>query len=241
MFNRRSCNVHYLKASFILTARYPLLSISFLLLFPLFFISCGPAIHSFQVDQQTITAADSIKANWDVSGKPTLLIHENNVSNEENAAGGIQVAGGGNGQGQAGTIHSKFMELTLVAQKNGKEKRQFIQVIVLPRESMDTIVFPITALHGDTLIAAGEKNKARWGDHFALTSVTSASGRPLLVSHGGKIAVLDGQKPDTITFRGMANSGPWEIRSLQTDAEKRDPATTPAALRLLTNLLYQKQ
>jgi hypothetical protein len=200
--------MHFLKARFIRTACYPLL-----------FISCGPAIHSFQVDQQTITAADSIKVNWDVSGKPTLLIHEN----------------------EADTIHPKSLELTLVVQKNDKVKRDFIQVIVLPRESVDTIVFPITALHGDTLIASGEKNKARWGDHFELTAVTSASGRPLLVRHGGKTAVLDRQNPDTVTFRGMANSGPWEIRSLQTDAEKKDPATTPPTLRLRTNLLYKKQ
>jgi len=120
---------------------------------------------------------------------------------------------------------------------NIEEKRQFIQVIVLPRESVDTIVFPISVLHGDTLIAAGEKNKARWGDHFELTAVASASGRPLLVKHGGKMAVLDRQNPDTVTFRGMANSGPWEIRSLMTDTEKKDPARTPPTLRLRTNLL----
>ena len=213
------CSMHLLKAGRIRVACL-LLPASFLLLLPLVFISCGPAIHSFQVDQQTITAADSIKVNWDVSGKPTLVIHENEME---------------------GDIHPKFLELTLVVQKDGKEKRQFMQVIVLPRESVDTIVFPITVQHGDTLIAAGEKNKARWGDHFELTAVASASGRPLLVQHGGKMAVLDGQNPDTVTFRGMANSGSWEIRSLLTDAEKRDPATTPPTLRLRTNLLYKKQ
>ena len=189
-----------------------------LLLLLLNFSSCSPSIHSFQVDQQTITSADSIKVNWDVSGKPTLLIHENDV------------AGG------------KYLELTLVAQKKGKEARQFIQVVVLPPLSVDTIIFPVAgSLHGDTLLAAGEKNISRWGDHFRLGSVASASGRPLWVTHGGKTAMLDGSGPDTVSFRGMTNSGPWEIRALLSEAEKRDPAAIPATLRLRTNLIYQKQ
>lgn len=190
--------------------KYLLLGLSFL------FAACGPVIHSFSVEQQTVTSADSIKVNWEVVGKPTLLIHEN-------------AAGGG---------PEKLLELTLVAQKNGKSARNFVQVIILPQESVDTIVFPVTALHGDTLIAAGEKNVARWGDHFQLGAVASASGRPLLVTHAGKTTLLNGV--DSVTFRGISNSGPWEFRTLLTDAEKRDPTTTPATLRLRTTLLYKK-
>ncbi len=219
----------------------PLLLLSFSL------VSCGPSIHSFQVDQQTITAADSIKVNWEVSGKPTLVIHENEVGGGGGSASGgnggsVAVGdGGGPATEKEGAIHAKYLELTLVAQKNGKEARQFIQVIVLPPVSVDTIVFPVGSLHGDTLLAAGEKNISRWGDHFRLGSVISASGRSLLVTHGGKTVVLDGQHPDTVSFRDMANSGSWEIRSLLTDAEKRDPTTTPATLRLRTTLIYQKK
>jgi hypothetical protein len=189
-------------------------------------VSCGPSIHAFKVDAQTVTAADSIKVNWEVSGKPTLLIHEN-------------VAGGGNGGGSKTGGPELYLELTLVAQKNGKEARQFIQVVVLPPESVDTIVFVVSALHGDTLIAAGEKNITRWGDHFLLGDVASASGRPLLITHAGKTALV--QDVDSVTFRGVSNSGPWEIRSLLTDAEKRDPTIAPATLRLRTKLLYKKQ
>lgn len=221
MPDHRSRFVHFLKAGLVRPG-------SFLLLSSLAIVSCGPAIRSFQVDQQTITAADSVKVNWDVSGKPTLMIHEQNA------------AGGNAGPGAAETGVEKFLELTLVAQKNGKEKRQFIQVIVLPGESVDTIVFPVSALHGDTLIAAGEKNIGRWGDHFQLTSVASASGRPLLVQHGGKTILLDAQTPDTLTFGGMSNSGAWEIRSLMTNAEKSDPSQAPPTLRLRTFLLYKK-
>ena len=216
----------------------PLLLLSFSL------VSCGPSIHSFQVDQQTITAADSIKVNWEVSGKPTLVIHENEVGGSAPGGNGgsIQVGnGGGSAIEKEGAIHAKYLELTLVAQKNGKEARQFIQVIVLPPASVDTVVFPVGSLHGDTLLAAGEKNISRWGDHFRLGSVASASGRPLLVTHGGKTVVLDGQHSDTVIFRDMTNSGSWEIRSLLTDAEKRDPTTTPATLRLRTTLIYQKK
>lgn len=199
-----------------------LMPVGLFFLLSFLFLSCGPSIHSFRVDQPTITAMDSVKVNWKVSGKPTLLIHENDRTGGEDN-------------------YPKYLELTLVAQKNGKEARQFIQVIVLPTESVDTIVFVVAGLHGDTLLAAGEKNITRWGDHFRLGAVASASGRSLLVTHGGRTVLLEGQNPDTVGFRGMPNSGPWEIRSLLTDAEKRDPAIAPATLRLRTNLLYQKQ
>jgi len=107
---------------------------------------------------------------------------------------------------------------------------------------VDTVVFRVAdSLHGDTLLAAGEKNIGRWGDHFRLGAVASASGRPLWVTHGGRTVMLDGSGTDTEGFRGQVNSGRWEIRALLTDGEKRDPATTPAVLRLRTNLIYQKR
>ena len=180
--------------------------------------SCSPRVHSFQVDQQTITAADSLRVNWEVSGKPTLLIHEKEVAD------------------------AKYMELTLVAQKRGKEARQFIQVVVLPPQSVDTVVFRVSdSLHGDTLLAAGEKNIGRWGDHFRLGGVASASGRPLWVTHGGRTVLLDGAGTDTEEFQGLVNSGLWEIRAVLTDAEKRDHTIILPVLRLRTNLIYHKR
>src|SRR5882757_10953803 len=95
MSNHGFCSMHFLKAGRIRVVCL-LLPASFLLLLSLVFISCGPAIHSFQVDQQTITAADSIKVNWDVSGKPTLVIHENEAAGNEGAGGGS--AGDRNGE-----------------------------------------------------------------------------------------------------------------------------------------------
>jgi hypothetical protein len=186
------------------------------------YVSCGPSIHSFKVDAQTVTAADSIKVDWEVSGKPTLLIHEKGMG------------GGGSAGGP-----EKYLELTLVAQKNGKEARQFIQVIVLPPISVDTIFLTVKALHGDTLIAMGEKNVSRWGDHFQLGAVASASGRPMWVTHAGKMVLVNGS--DSLSFRGVSNSGPWEFRSLLTDAEKREHPIAPTTLSLQTILLYNKQ
>ncbi|MES1161064.1 MAG: hypothetical protein ABUM51_09930 [Bacteroidota bacterium] len=189
-------------------------------------VSCGPSIHSFKVNAQTVTAADSIKVDWEVSGKPTLLIHE-------------KAMGGGNGGGLLAGGPEKYLELTLVAQKNGKEARQFIQVIVLPPISVDTIFLTVGTLHGDTLIARGEKNVSRWGDHFQLGAVASASGRPMWVTHAGKTVLVNGS--GSSSFQGVSNSGPWEFRTLLTETEKRDHTMAPSTLSLQTILLYNKQ
>src|ERR1700690_519935 len=139
------------------------------------FYSCKPSIRSFTVKPLTITSLDSVEATWDVSGAPTLLIHENTMVPD--SARGIVIA--------------KYLELTLVVRKGGKEAKRMIQVTMLPSESSNEIVFSnVLSANGDTLIAKGEKNKLRWGDEFQIVSVASNSKRLLYVRHSGKNAVL---------------------------------------------------
>src|SRR5206468_8853837 len=88
----------------------------------LFISSCSPVIHSFNVSPRTISEKDSIQVDYKVSGKAILLIHEQStlINNDS----------------------TKYLELTLVAQKRNKEKKQMVQVTVLPEESQDVIDFP---------------------------------------------------------------------------------------------------
>jgi hypothetical protein len=184
--------------------------------------ACGPAIRYFVIVPQTITAGDSIKINWSVRGKPTMLLHIDSA-----------VITGDD-------PHPEYREFTLVSQKRKKEKRSFIQVIVLPEESEDDIVFS-TIRKGDSLIAAGEKNEIRWGTRFLLKTVSSGSGRTLQVSHGGKTVVLDKEGSGSVQFAGIPNSGEWEIRTAMSDREKADSTTIPAKLTIHSIILHQKQ
>jgi hypothetical protein len=192
------------------------------LCFMLIFTACGPAIRYFVIVPQTITAGDSVKINWSVRGKPTMLLHIDSavISGDD--------------------PHPEYREFTLVSQKGKKEKRSFIQVIVLPEESEDDIVFS-TIRKGDSLFATGEKNEIRWGTLFLLKTISSGSGRTLQVSHGGKTVVLDKEGSGSVQFAGIPNSGEWEIRTAMSDREKADSTTIPAKLTIHSIILHQKQ
>src|SRR4051794_37100885 len=103
----------------------------------LLFYSCAgkPVINSFTVTPVTITANDTVRINWEVKGKPTLLIHQPELPDSA----------------------EKYLNLSLVVEKGGKEINRPAQVTILPANSTTRITFE-TELQGDTLIAAGEKN-----------------------------------------------------------------------------------
>ena len=190
------------------------------------FYCCKPSIRSFTVKPLTITSLDSVKATWDVSGAPTLLIHENTIVPDSTR----------------GIVVAKYLELTLVARKGGKETKRMIQVTMLPSESSNEIVFSnVLSTNGDTLIAKGEKNKLRWGDEFQIVSVASHSKRQLYVRHSGKSAELSSDGTPSNALEGTPIEGPWEIRSLVTAAEKKDLKTAPETLSINTTIQYKKR
>ena len=180
-------------------------------------VGCKPLIYSFDVRPLTITAHDSIRVNWSVRGKPTLLIHTGSTD-------------------QPGF---ELREYSLVVEKNGKQAGRRAVVNVLPALSADMIEFDCER-KGDTLIAIGEKNKQRWGDYFTLRDVRSFSGRPLWVSHGGRSAALPADSSISAIFSGLSNSGPWEIKTLLTPEEKKDPGSLPGSLQVQTMLIFKK-
>jgi hypothetical protein len=132
---------------------------------------------------------------------------------------------------------AKLLEFTLVVQKQKKEVRQKVQVVILPKESTNEIIFP-TYLRGDTLIASGDKNQERWGDKFSILTVNSGSGRQLVVKHANKIANLDKNGSPSNDLKGTPIAGVWEIRSMLTEADKKDMSSAPATLRIIATIQY---
>jgi hypothetical protein len=181
--------------------------------------SCGPQINSFTVEPLTISSKDSVKIKWDVSGEATLLFHE-----KINPDDSITI----------------FREFTLVVQKGGKEVKRFIQVTVIPDESTTEIIFT-TSLRGDTLVAEGEKNIARWGNLFQVLNVSSSSGRNLTVKHSGKTAELDKDGSQSNVLEGTPVEGHWEFRSLLTGSEKADLSSAPEFLSIKAIIQYKRR
>jgi len=180
-------------------------------------IGCKPLIHSFTVTPLTITARDSVRMKWSVRGSPTLLTHTDSTE-------------------QPGFESREF---TLVVEKNGKQVKNTAVVNVLPEQSADIIEFDCVR-KGDTLIAKGEKNIRRWGNHFLLGTVRSYSGRALLVVHAGHSASLLADSSGSAALAGLPNSGTWTIKTMLTAAEKKDSSSIPGTLQLQTILVFNK-
>lgn len=193
----------------------------------LFLYSCSPSINHFDVSERTVTSEDSVLVTWEVRGKASLIFHERPILD----SAGIQPV----------SESSKFLEYTLVASKSGKEKRQTIQVVLLPSEASDSIIFKnVLSENGDTLIAIGEKNLRRWGNHFRIVNVGSTSSRTLFISHEGKETKLSANGTSSAFFAGTSIGGSWRICSLVTSQERANPSLLPEFLRLNVTIQYQK-
>ena len=195
-----------------------------LLLLIIGYSSCNPAIHTFKVEPLTTTSRDSVKINWKVSGKPTLLFHEVDQK-EDNPL-------------KNGDVTAKYLEFILSVVKGKNEAHRMVQVAIVPDTSYTEIVFP-TVLHGDTLIAAGNKNILRWGNSFKVLSLASQGNRDLLITHSDK-TIKVGSGSTTYAFEGTPLEGFWEFRSLLTIKEKEDMSTAPDRFRVKLVIKYKR-
>ncbi|MDQ6813623.1 MAG: hypothetical protein M3040_07805 [Bacteroidota bacterium] len=186
--------------------------------------SCKPVIRSFKVTThdttqvRRMTADDTLKVNWDINGKPTLLVHESVLPD----------SGG------------KILEMKLVVEKGGKEVNRVVQVEVLPANATTLITFN-TELRGDTLVAEDDKNPGIWGDRFEILSVSNASGRPLTVTHDNRTAPLDKSGAPSAAFAGTHVEGRWSFKSLLTPAEKADHSLLPERLQINSVITYKRR
>ena len=194
-------------------------TIFFLFATVLFGCSNGPKITKFEAGPREICYGDTIRANWDINGTPTMLISMSDVAEDPGTA-------------PVGDMAPRYLTMTLVVHKgNNDDVVQRVQVEMLPPSSKNTIAFN-TILREDTLVAAGTKNLKRWGDRFQIATVASGSDRKLFVRHGGKMVQLEEDGTPSNGLAGMALEGDWEIFSLLTSAERQDTTTAPDRLKV---------
>ena len=120
---------------------------------------------------------------------------------------------------------------TLVATLHGKEVPSTVQVEVRMDMDSDVIAF-IPKLTGDSLVAKDTNSSIRWGDRFAIQSVTTGSDRTLVVSHSNITRILNpGDKPDD-AFKGTPVAGEWLFSTALTPEEKNGTKRTPSFLKI---------
>jgi len=181
------------------------------LVFISFFYSCAPKIN-FTASPAIITKGDSVLLNWKVKGKPTLMFDQRKISRPLNDS-------------------LEILEFTLSVQRGKKEKYIKRQVSILPKESTDQVTLITNEIKGDTLIASGIKDSTLWAG-FEVISVSSLSGRPLIILHAGRESELkDSQIPSNL-WEGTRYAGNWKIMALLTEAEKKDHSIIPNQLEI---------
>ena len=184
-----------------------------------FAVSCKPRIYSFIPSSQVITQDDSVQFTWDVRGKATLLFDQRNIARPNNDS-----------------LH--VLEFTLVVKKGSHEAHQKVQISVVPKQTTDYLVFPVTSLNGDTLIASGVKDTMLWKG-FSIASITSVNQRVLTVIHDDVQSVIEDTSTASIVWRGKPYSGTWIIKTLLTPAERNNHDLIPNRFQLKASI-YKK-
>ncbi len=177
----------------------------------LVFYSCAPKIQ-FIVVPPTISKGDSVFMNWKIKGQPTLMFDQRKIAHPPNDS-------------------LEILEFTLSVEKNGKVKYIKRQVSVLPAESSDKVTFSITGLQGDTLIADGTKDTLLW-KNYEIISLSTVTGRPLIISHAGTVAEIKEPAVPSGTWKDKPYAGYWKIMSILTEAEEKDNTIIPNSLEI---------
>jgi hypothetical protein len=183
-------------------------------------IGCGPKVISFSVRPSlTITNRDSVKFNWKIRGTPTLLFYAEDAGDDENPG-------------------KQFLTYKLVAHKGNNYPFSTIALTLVMDTSVDYIRIN-TIRHGDSAVAIGIKDTLLWGTQFMVGSIASNSKRSVSLRHLGKTTQLNAQGDQSAAFAGLTYSGPWEIRTLLSDAEKKDSSLIPPKLSIKAIVIHK--
>jgi hypothetical protein len=220
--------------------------------------ACNPKIYSFEVSPRSTGQNDPVSVRWKAKGNTFLLIHDINHPGSGTAKlHDLTLLVTLHGKELAYTLQSDdtvrigvpsedslvvrrrpdafnddiLRYFTLVATLHGKEVPSTVQVEVRMDSDSDAIAF-VPKVVGDSLVAKDTNSSIRWGDSFAIQTVTTGSDRTLVVSHSNITRILNpGDKPDE-AFKGTPVGGQWSFSTALTPEEKSGTKRTPAFLRI---------
>jgi hypothetical protein len=169
--------------------------------------ACKPEIYSFTASPKIITDRDSVHLHWSIRGNPELTFHQKKIPYSDGDS-------------------LQLLQFTLVAEKGGSRSApRLLELSVLPLLYRDLFVLPVTGRHGDTLVATGTRDSLYLD--FQVESMTSVTGRKILVEHNTYQTMLYDSVTRSKTFRGVDYYGKWKFQSLLTPAEKENPKLIP--------------
>jgi hypothetical protein len=178
----------------------------------LLFTTCKPKIYEFRVEPLTIWPADSVQVTWKARGEAVLMVNDRKAGKD-----------------------TTYRVFTLGFP--GQEGGQHIMVTILNEGGLDKVVFK-DHFQGDSLEASGIKNLARWGDHFAVGTVSNPGSYPLDIYHEGRKLHLDTGKTDSSALSGTAVRGFWELRTRLTPVQRADSVHLPASLSIMITVKH---
>ena len=180
-----------------------------LYLFLLFAVltACKPEIYSFTASPKIITDRDSVHLHWSIHGNPELTFHQKKIPYSDGDS-------------------LQLLQFILVAEKGGSRSApRLLELNVLPLLHRDLFALPVSGRHGDTLVADGFRDSLY--QDFQIESMTSVTGRKILVEHNTYQTMLYDSVTRSKTFRGVDYYGKWKFQSLLTPAEKANPRLIP--------------
>jgi hypothetical protein len=238
----------------------------YLYLFLLILASCHPRIYEFNVDPRSIGSNDSVRVDWKVKGTASLRIHNYNYPGSGNgklpdqtllitqhgatipfplpADSTLQIPLAASEDfltlrkkpdSNAGDM---LRYITLVVTRNRKDSSRVVQVEIRGDSASDEIAFRVI-IHGDSLVAAGTNNPARWGDNFYILSVQNPGNHTLNITHSNISDVLPpGNQPDQ-SFKGTTVKGDWSFTSAMTTEERNDHRLIPNFLKIVITIKHR--
>ncbi len=184
------------------------------ILISLFLGSCKPRIYSFEVSPLTMWPTDSLKINWKAKGEGAIMVNDQFYGKD-----------------------TVYRVVTLAVRRNGREIARHQQVQVFKDGGKDMVSFK-TIFSGNDLLAEGTKSTTRWGDSFAVWTVSNGSDRPLDISHAGITLHLDTGSSASEAFSGTPVKGEWRLSSRLSPAERADSAHLPSRLKIFITVKH---
>jgi len=165
---------------------------------------CKPEITSFMVNPDRICGSDTVSITYQIDGNPTLAVVSRGV-------------------GSPDTI-----TYTITVEKCGKKvfaRHDVLRWITSPEQSM---VFMLTPLGRDSLVARDTLNDTTWSARMTISSVVSLSDRPVEVTHLGRSVHVENSGAVDGGLSGLAPTGVWELKSsLRAGEVMGDPQHSP--------------
>lgn len=159
--------------------------------------ACGPVIHSFAVAPARGCLGDTVSVTYDVRGTGTLHVAPPRVGEK--------------------TDTTRYQ---LVVTKGSKVVQAAQDVLIYRGADLDTLVLgPSTKLGADSIRVQQTLREDLWPSFVTIRTIASASGRPIRVTHNGKISVVEVQSVVT-GLDGLPVSGDWDLRAARLPNEQ---------------------